>query len=317
MDVVLVTGSAGFIGSHLAEHLLSMGKRVIGVDTVNDYYSAEQKERNLAGLVDHPSFSFQRTDLLDADLHSLLRDVDIVLHQAGQPGVRSSWRDGFDDHVSRNVLATQRLLEAAASSARTRKLIYASSSSVYGNSPTYPTVETQVAQPESPYGVTKLAAEHLVSIYGRSDSLECVSLRYFTVFGPRQRPDMAIHRLLLSAATQSEFRLFGDGSFERDFTYVGDVVAANLLAMVEGTPSSAVYNVGGNRPVSMNDLIELVADTVGRRPNIVRASEQAGDVRKTGASSELIARELGWRPEVDLARGVAREWEWLKLSLPG
>jgi UDP-glucuronate 4-epimerase len=316
VDTALVTGCAGFIGSHLTERLLASGVRVVGVDSLTDYYSVGQKRANLAGLVGHPAFTFHEQDLLDVDLERVLAEVDVVFHQAGQPGVRSSWRNGFDQHVQRNVAASQRLLEAAAESVRTSRLVYASSSSVYGNSARYPTVEDQLPRPESPYGVTKLAAEHLVSLYGRSDALDCVSLRYFTVFGPRQRPDMAIFRLIRSAALQSEFTLFGDGTFERDFTFVDDIVAANLLAATRETPASAVYNVGGNTPVSMNDLIDAVADVVGRPPAIVRGPVQAGDVRRTGAALDRIEADLGWRPQTSLREGLARQWAWFR-SLEG
>jgi UDP-glucuronate 4-epimerase len=312
LDTVLVTGCAGFIGSQLSEELLASGVRVVGIDNLSDYYSTRQKEQNLVGQLGQPLFTFHRQDILEADLDQLLSDVDVVFHQAGQPGVRSSWREGFDQHVDRNVVATQRLLESAARSERTRKFVYASSSSVYGNSPTYPTMESQLPRPESPYGVTKLAGEQLVSIYGRMGLLDCVSLRYFTVFGPRQRPDMAIHRLIRSAALGTEFTLFGDGSFERDFTYVGDIVAANMLAATEETRTSAVYNVGGNQPVSMKELIRLVEEVTGAAPNITYAPVQAGDVRRTGASLDMIRGDLGWRPQTDLRTALGHEWDWFR-----
>ena len=235
----LVTGVAGFIGSNLADLLLADGHEVVGIDCFTDYYDIAIKRSNIAQAQVHKNFRLVEEDLLDCDLRALLDGIDAVFHQAGQPGVRLSWADGFETYTRLNVLATQRLLEAAKDSSIDR-LVYASSSSLYGAAEHYPTSEVDLPAPMSPYGVTKLAAEHLCSLYHRNYGVPTVSLRYFTVFGPRQRPDMAMHRLIDSAINGSEFTMFGDGSQIRDFTYVGDIVKANIAA------ATASASVGGS-----------------------------------------------------------------------
>src|SRR5450432_2607579 len=226
----LVTGAAGFVGSHLAEALLARGDTVVGIDCFTPYYDRAAKEQNLATARAHERFEFVEDDLRTCDVGSLLSGVDAVFHQAAQAGVRLSWSDGFADYVSLNVLATQRLLEAVQQARPQARVVYASSSSVYGNQPRYPTVETDLPKPFSPYGVTKLAAEHLCGLYAENWGTHTVSLRYFTVFGPRQRPDMSIHRLCEAAVRGTSFPRYGDGSQIREFTYVDDIVRGNLLA---------------------------------------------------------------------------------------
>src|SRR4051794_21169049 len=225
----LVTGVAGFIGSTLADALLARGDHVLGVDCFTPYYERDTKEANLSGARGCDRFELVEQDLRTCDIDGMLDGIDVVFHQAGQPGVRLSWSDGFADYTSLNVLATQRLLEAAKRVGGT-KIVYASSSSVYGNAAAYPTTENDLPRPHSPYGVTKLAAEHLCNLYASNWKLPTVSLRYFTVYGPRQRPDMATHRLLAATLSGTPFPLYGDGSAVRDFTYVDDAVAANLAA---------------------------------------------------------------------------------------
>lgn len=308
MTTALVTGCAGFIGSHVSEALLEQGHTVRGVDVLTDYYDVDQKRANLASLTGHDRFEF-----IDADINDLSSDVldgvDVIYHQAGQPGVRSSWRDQFDDYLNRNVLATQRLLEAAVQR-NVGRFVYASSSSLYGNAERYPVDETMRPQPFSPYGVTKLAAEHLCSLYGTNFGLSTVSLRYFTVYGPRQRPDMATHRLFEAALNGTPFPLFGTGEQLRDFTYVGDVVRANLCAAAADVEPGLVVNVAGGGQCSMNDLIAMVEDVTGRPIELDRHDPERGDVGRTGATTDRARDALGWEPQVDLAEGLRLQYEW-------
>ncbi len=308
---VLVTGVAGFIGSHLAERLLDEGHVVCGVDVFTPYYDERRKRANLAGLLGHPSFELLEIDLRTADLGPVLAGTEVVFHQAGQPGVRLSWSDGFRDYVEHNVLATQRLLEASRE-VSLQRFVYASSSSVYGRAERFPVLETDLPLPESPYGVTKLAAEHLTQLYAYNFGVPTVSLRYFTVYGPRQRPDMAIQRLVEAAVAGRPFTLFGDGSQQRDFTYVGDVVAANLAAATAVVDHGSVFNVAGGGSVSMREVVDLVQAVSGSGLRVEHDASQPGDVRRTSGDTESAARELGWYPEVSLERGIAAHVEWYR-----
>lgn len=305
----LVTGVAGFIGSQLAEALLDEGHDVVGVDAFTPYYDRAQKDANLAALHDRSGFRLIDADLRDADLDALVDGVDVVYHQAAQPGVRLSWSEGFATYDSCNVLATQRLLEASLQSG-VRRFVYASSSSVYGNAERYPVTETDLPQPHSPYGVTKLAAEHLCGLYAANHGLPTVALRYFTVYGPRQRPDMAFHRLVEAALDQEPFPLFGDGSHVRDFTYVGDVVRANVLAGAGDVAPGTVVNVCAGGSTVMRDVIEAVGDAVGAPVPVERHPEQAGDVQRTGGSNDAARALLGWTPQTTLAEGIAAQVAW-------
>lgn len=305
----LVTGAAGFIGSHLSEALVEAGHDVLAVDCFTDYYSEAQKRGNLRGLASRACFTLVRADLAEVDLDPLLDGVEVVFHQAGQPGVRGSWAHGFGEYLRRNVLVTQRLLEAARHHPL-RRFVFASSSSVYGNSDRYPTVEADPTRPYSPYGVTKLAAEHLVRAYADNWGVPTVALRYFSVYGPRQRPDMAMHRLIGAATDGGSFPIYGDGRQTRDFTYVGDVVAANLLAASRGAAIGAVVNVGGGSSTTMARVIELVSELTGRHVRMRSLPEQPGDTRHTGASIVLAADVLGWLPEVTLRDGLAAQILW-------
>jgi nucleoside-diphosphate-sugar epimerase len=276
----VVTGVAGFIGSHLAEALAASGHEAAGVDCFTDYYDPARKEENAAGL------EVARLDLAEEDID--LEGVDGVFHLAGQPGVRS-FGAVFSDYVRRNVLATQRVFEAAAA-AQTR-VVFASSSSIYGDAETYPTPEETRPLPISPYGITKLACEHLARAYAGSFGLDVVGLRYFTVYGPRQRPDMALTRIVEALAGGSPFELYGDGSQSRSFTYVADAVEATIAAM-ERASAGAIYNVGGGG-------LELR-----------RGRPAAGDVRRTSADVSRIRRDLGWEPRVGLEEGLRAQWSW-------
>jgi nucleoside-diphosphate-sugar epimerase len=303
---VLVTGAAGFVGSHLCEGLLTDGDEVIGVDAFTDYYPRARKERNLAPLLTSPGFSFLEMDLTYASLDPLLEGVDVVYHLAGQPGVRPSWGRDFEIYVRQNIQASQRLLEAARTSS-IRKLIYASSSSVYGDAEAYPTSEHVRPQPISPYGVTKLAAEHLCELYRTNFGIPTVSLRLFTVYGPRQRPDMAFSRLVQAAVRGEEFVLFGDGEQTRDFTYVRDVVGA--MRDAAASDWCGVANIGGGARTSMNEAVAVVENLCGD-VRINRASKAAGDVRHTSADTSVARDAFGYIPRTSLALGLEAMVDW-------
>ena len=307
--MTLVTGAAGFIGSHLVEALINSGHQVRGVDAFTPYYDRAAKEANLQWSRRAPGFDFREADLRTADLTPLLDDVDVVYHQAAQPGVRLSWASGFAEYVSSNVLATQRLLEAVRDLPLDR-FVYASSSSVFGNATAYPTTEDMPTKPHSPYGVTKLAAEHLCGLYAANYGVPTVSLRYFTVYGPRQRPDMATHRLIEAALDDRPFPLYGDGSHVRDFTYVADVVAANRAAATEPVPPGEVINVCAGGSSTMSELIDAVGAAVGRPVPLDRQPPQAGDVLRTGGDHALARDLLGWHPQTSLLEGVGAQVSW-------
>jgi nucleoside-diphosphate-sugar epimerase len=306
----LVTGSAGFIGSHLAERLCELGHAVVGIDSFVEYYPRAVKERNLAALRSRPSFRFVEADLAKDDLAPLVQGVDWIFHQAAQAGVRASWGRDFDVYAVNNVIATQRLLEAVRESSL-RRFVYASSSSIYGDTEDLPMRERSLPRPISPYGVTKLAAEHLCWLYHRSYGVPTVALRYFTVYGPRQRPDMAFHRFLRGALRGEEITLYDDGEQTRDFTYVGDVVAANVAAAERGSAGD-VLNIGGGSRVSLNSVLATIERVSGRRLAVRREPRQRGDVRHTAADCTRAATAIGFRPDVELAEGLRREWQWIQ-----
>lgn len=312
---VLVTGSAGFIGSHTVERLLADGHRVRGVDCFTDNYEPALKRANAALLEAHDGYEAVEADLVTADPGELLDGVDAVLHLAGQPGVRDSWADGFERYVERNVVATQRLLEAAKDTAISR-FAAASSSSVYGDAETYPTTEAALPRPVSPYGVTKLAAEHMCTLYAANFGVPTVSLRYFTVYGPRQRTDMALRRMIDLTLAGQPFPLYGDGSVSRSFTYVGDVVEANLAALFHPAPPGTVVNIANESTASMRDLIGLVGDALGTPVQIDRRGAAPGDARRTGGSSQLAREVLEWAPTTELADGINRMVAWCRGSAP-
>ncbi len=306
----LVTGAAGFIGSHLCESLLADGHEVVGVDAFIPYYPREVKESNLSRARQQAGFRLVEGRLQELDLAPLLDGAAQVFHLAAQAGVRASWGRDFEIYTENNVLATQRLLEAAVA-AGTPRVVYASSSSVYGDARELPLRETGACQPVSPYGVTKLAAEHLCVLYERNFGLPTVSLRYFTVYGPRQRPDMAFHRFLRAARDGAPITLYGDGSQTRDFTFVADIVRATRAAAEAGRPG-CVYNVGGGERVAMSDVLARVERVTGRPLRVERHPAQMGDMRDTFADTAAARRDLGFASTLDLDEGLAREWEWLR-----
>jgi UDP-glucuronate 4-epimerase len=305
---VLVTGCAGFLGSHLSERLADLGDEVLGVDCFTDYYPRERKEMNLEQLRDWPQFTLCELDLAVDPLDGLVEGVDTVFHLAAQPGVRGSFGASFGRYVHDNVLATQRLLEAAAS-AGVQAFVYASSSSVYGNSSAYPTSEEARRAPISPYGLTKLATEELAGVYGRLDGLATVGLRYFTAYGPRQRPDMAFSRFLSNALASEPVKILGDGSQVRDFTYVDDVVEGTIAAAHRGG-SGAVYNIGGGTQVRLLDAVRKIEDVLDLSIEIEHLADARGDVRRTCSDPRRAVSDLGFTPSVSLDEGLPRQVEW-------
>lgn len=306
---MVVTGAAGFIGSHLVDALLDRGHNVKGIDSFTEYYSRKTKLANLTSALRTPGFDLIDADLASVPLEPLLDGVDTVFHLAAQPGVRSSWATGFRNHVECNVVAIQRLLEASRSFPSIR-IINSSSSSVYGNATRYPSTEDDATRPFSPYGVTKLAAEQLCGVYADNWNLSTVSLRYFSVYGPRQRPDMATYRMIESALTNTPFPVFGDGRQVRDFTFVADVVEANIRAASSELRPGAVYNIGGGSSVPILELLELVSKTTKRQLEIDWRPPVAGDALRTGADISLASKDLDWRPRTSIDEGVAAQVAW-------
>ena len=291
-----VTGAAGFIGSHLADTLAAAGHEVVGIDCFSDYYDPQLKEENARGV------EVRRLDLAEDRLD--LSGFDGVFNVAGQPGVRS-FGEVFPHYLRNNVLASQRVFEAAVASGV--RVVHASSSSIYGGAERFPTPEDTEPQPLSPYGITKLAAEHLAAAYRRSFALDVVVLRYFNVFGPRQRPDMAFTRMCVALAEGSPFELYGDGSQTRGWTYVSDVVAATVLAMERG---ESTYNVGGGVEASLREAIGILERIAGRRLDVREQPPVPGDQRRTRADTTRIREQLGWEPQVTLESGLSAQWDW-------
>lgn len=308
MGRTVVTGAAGFIGSHLVERLLEIGYEVIGVDAFTGYRSRDRKQGNLARVADEASFRFVEGDLLELDLDDLLQGVGNVAHLAAEPGVRTSWGDNFSRHLERNVVATQRLLEAL-SKKSVKRFVFASSSSVYGSVNQGPVREDSRPRPASPYGLSKLAAEELVGLYARQRGIPATILRYFTVYGPRQRPDMALSRFISAAARGETLQVFGDGEQMREMTYVSDVVAATVAALE--APPGGIYNVGGGARATVNELIDYVRGALGTRVEVSYGPAAEGDVRSTWADLELVERELGYQPQVGLEQGIRTQADWV------
>ena len=307
---VVVTGAAGFIGSHLSERLLSDGHEVVGIDSFSDYYDRGLKEKNLALARTNRNFALEEVDLVDGDLRGALAGAKVVFHLAGQPAVRPSWGSHFDRYVRDNILATQRLLEALRET-KVDRFVFAGSSSVYGNAEVFPTRETTLPRPISPYGMTKLAAEHLAMVYMRNFEIPVVSLRYFTVYGPRQRPDMAFSRFMQALVNKEEIEVFGDGEQTREFTFISDAVDGTVKAATADV-AGQIINLGGGSRVTVNGVLETLEDISGitaQRRNLAAAP---GDPRHTGASINLARERLGWEPRVSLREGLTAQWHWFQ-----
>src|SRR5713101_8217744 len=308
----VVTGAAGFIGSHLSERLLADGHEVVCIDCFTDYYRRARKEQNLEVARSHRSFSFEELDLVDADLTAALEGVDVVYHLAGQPGVRPSWGHQFDRYTRDNIIATQRLLEQLKGS-RLKRLVFAGSSSVYGDAEMFPTKESALPRPVSPYGVTKLAAEHLALLYAKNFGLPAVSVRYFTVYGPRQRPDMAFARFMQALVDGDAIEVFGDGEQTREFTYVSDAVEGTIRAATADVVGQ-VFNLGGGSRVTVNRVLATLEDISRIKTKRKTLPAAPGDPRHTGASINLARESLGWEPRVSLREGLTKQWEWFQAS---
>lgn len=308
MSRYLVTGCAGFVGSHLTEALLEQGQDVVGVDAFTDFYPRDMKEANLSRARLSTRFSLIEGHLAELDSDYLVDGVDGVFHLAAQAGVRGSWGRSFSVYLTDNVFSTQRLFEAAARAGI--RIVFASSSSVYGNADAYPTTEETTPCPVSPYGVTKLGCEHLMNAYRCELGLDAVALRYFTVYGPRQRPDMAFSRMLSALIRGDVFTVYGSGHQSRDFTFAADVVAATIAAMEAPRPAS-VYNVSGGGEASLGDVIEISEELAGRRLRVENDARAVGDVRRTAGDTTRIRRDLRWAPSTSLCEGLAAHIDWL------
>jgi UDP-glucuronate 4-epimerase len=307
----LVTGCAGFVASHLTERLLAEGETVLGIDCFNDNYGRAQKLRNLSQARDWDSFEFLPIDLSRGDLTDVVAECDTVYHLAAEPGVRSSWGERFERYAQNNVIATQHLLEALRQKPETR-LVYASSSSIYGQAESLPTREDVTPRPLSPYGVTKLSAEHLCHLYFENYGLKTVSLRYFTVFGPRQRPDMAFNIFCRAALAGEPITVYGDGTQTRDFTYVDDVVAATLAAgRVPSVTFGQAYNIGGGFRTSLGEALDTIAEFADRPLDVQYSAWEHGDVRDTGADTTRAHEDLCFAPRVQLNEGLQAEFDWI------
>jgi UDP-glucose 4-epimerase len=306
----MVTGAAGFIGSTLTDRLLSLGKKVRGLDSFTDYYPEEIKKSNLQNALKSSSFELVREDLNTVDMDKLLDGVICVFHLAAQAGVRKSWGTDFQVYIDQNIQATQKLLEAL-KEMKIIRLVYTSSSSVYGDIAELPMKEVSLLKPVSPYGVTKLAAEHLCNLYHKAYGIPVISLRLFTVYGPRQRPDMAFNRFMKSALEGKEIIVYGDGEQTRDFTYVGDVVDAMISASEKGNDGE-IYNIGGGHRISLNRLLQKLENISRMKLNLKYIEPQHGEMRHTFADCSKAEKELNYMPGFDLDEGLKNEWEWMK-----
>ncbi|MFO8058400.1 MAG: NAD-dependent epimerase/dehydratase family protein [bacterium] len=304
----MVTGAAGFIGSHLCERLIRDGHSVLAIDCFTDYYARELKESNLQGFRGHSLCEFVEADLNELSLPDLFRECDGVFHLSAQAGVRASWGKSFDHYLHHNIRATQRVLEAARE-VPGKRIVYASSSSVYGDTDELPARENSLARPRSPYGVTKLSCERLADLYLMNYGVDAVGLRYFTVYGPRQRPDMAFHRFIRSLLLDEEIVVYGDGKQTRDFTYISDIVEGTVRCMEHGI-AGRCYNIGGGHRVVLLDAINALAEMAGKTPRIRHEESQKGDVRDTLADTSLLHKEVGFAPKTPFADGLREQVEW-------
>jgi UDP-glucuronate 4-epimerase len=309
----LVTGCAGFIASHLTESLLADGHSVVGIDCFNDNYGRKQKLHNLDLARNWEMFDFVPVDLTRGELHEFVAECDVVFHLAAEPGVRASWGGRFDLYIRNNMLATQHLLEAAKAWPE-KRFVYASSSSIYGDAEALPTSEDTIPRPFSPYGVTKLGGEHLCQLYHGNYGVDAVMLRYFSVYGPRQRPDMAFRIFCEAAVAGEPLTVFGDGLQTRDFTYVADIVQATRASADSPIAPGRVYNIGGGSQVTLTEAMNTLSTIVGRKLEVKHVERQRGDVRHTGADTTRAGKELGFEPDTSLTEGLQAEFEWVSAS---
>ncbi len=312
MTKSIVTGAAGFIGSHLVEALLKQGDEVIGIDEFTNYYDPILKRKNIAHLHNHPHFKLIEADIQFLDWQNLLATVDVVYHQAAQAGVRASWGEGFRAYTERNINATQVLLEAAKDAKHLLRLVFASTSSVYGDAETLPTDESICPKPVSPYGITKLAAEQLCQLYYKNFGVPFVALRYFSVYGPRQRPDMAFHKFFKSILQDEAIPIYGDGGQTRDFTFVSDTVAANLAAATVPEAVGEIFNIGGGSRVVLTQVLDTMEEIVGQPIKRNHIEKAMGDARHTAADVTKAQKILGYQPQVSLVDGLNQEWQWVR-----
>lgn len=308
---VLITGCAGFIGSHLTEAFLADGHEVLGVDCFNDNYARDAKLRNLRTARDWNGFEFVPIDLARGALQDLVEEADVICHMAAEPGVRPSWGQRFESYVRNNMLATQHLLEAA-SLRPEKRFVYASSSSIYGQAACLPTTEQTIPAPHSPYGLTKLDGEHLCSIYRQNLGLETVVLRYFSVYGPRQRPDMAFTRFCQAALNDRPIEIYGDGGQTRDFTFVTDVVSATRAATVTPGLAGSVMNIGGGSRISLSDAVDVLEEVSDRKIQRRLLDSQRGDVRDTAAAIDEARARISYAPQTSIHEGLALQWDWAR-----
>ncbi len=308
---ILVTGCAGFIGSHLCKRLLDDGYDVVGVDALTDFYNPDIKRKNMKSFINHKRFLLKQNNILDLELQNEVKEIEILYHLAGQPGVRDSWGNNFNGYVVNNILTTQRLLELMKKSKNIKKFVYASSSSVYGQIDVEKVNEGYRTKPFSPYGVTKLAGEHLTSLYQENFNVPTISLRFFSTYGPSQRPDMAFSRLINSAFQNNPFPLYGDGNQERDYTFVKDIVDGLLRA---GTHLTAigVYNIGGGHVLPLNEIIVFIEELTGKKIILDKRSVQYGDVRRTSADISKIEKTLGYHPQYNIKDGLREQIEYVQ-----
>jgi len=306
----IVSGCAGFIGSHLCEYLTNLGYKVVGIDSFSDFYPREFKEKNIEGLLKSPLFDFIEKDMLELRLEEIFEEYDAIFHLAAQPGVRTSWGKNFDYYIKDNIILTQRILEAL-KGFKGKRLVFASSSSVYGDSKMLPFKEDGLLSPVSPYGVTKLACENLCLLYHKNFGIDVVILRYFTVYGPRQRPDMAFHRFFRSILEGKEIEIFGDGNQTRDFTYVDDIVKATFSAWQKGI-SGEVYNLGGGENISLLNLLRIIENVTGEKLKISFREREKGDAPHTWADYSKAKKDLEYTPSVKLELGLKNQWEWIQ-----
>jgi len=307
----LVTGCAGFVGSTLVDRLLSDGHEVVGIDSFTSFYGLDAKRRNLASASACPNFQLAEIDLVDDELGALLDDVEVVYHIAGQPGVRGCWGDQFTPYARNNVMATERLLHHCVERPL-KRFVFAGSSSIYGDAPDLPWSETTCPVPRSPYAITKLAAEHLCQSYAQEFAVPTAVVRFFTVYGPRQRPDMAFNRFFQAILDDTPISLYGDGKQTRDFTYIDDIVAGTMAAAIAPDAEGGIFNLGGGSRIAMNDLFVMLEEVVGQPIPIERFNRFAGEARHTWADTTRAYEVLGWQPRTSLRQGLANEFSWMK-----